>query len=255
MSLKRRFFLGAAAVLAFFSFCMEPALASQAETKEQVLARLDSAAANFHSTSADVEFDTIETEPVPGTDVQKGVVYYERKNNAVRMGVHLSEHDGHPTAKAYTFIGSTFELFEPGINQVTKYVKAGKWEGYVSLGMGASGKGVVTWSVSMATTKPSLPNSRMICLCNRNGHAWVFLQPYSLTGCAPIRVIRLASDKKRPRQLREALPGSDRQFLRGPALSFYIRGLLPSALFEDYVMGMCSMAKSVREARRYRCLP
>ena len=148
MSLKRRFFLGAAAVLAFFSFCMEPALASQAETKEQVLARLDSAAANFHSTSADVEFDTIETEPVPGTDVQKGVVYYERKNNAVRMGVHLSEHDGHPTAKAYTFIGSTFELFEPGINQVTKYVKAGKWEGYVSLGMGASGKDLAAkWDI------------------------------------------------------------------------------------------------------------
>jgi outer membrane lipoprotein-sorting protein len=148
MSLKRRFFLGAAAVLAFFSFCMEPALASQAETKEQVLARLDSAAANFHSTSADVEFDTIETEPVPDTDVQKGVVYYERKNNAVRMGVHLSEHDGHPTAKAYTFIGSTFELFEPGINQVTKYVKAGKWEGYVSLGMGASGKDLAAkWDI------------------------------------------------------------------------------------------------------------
>jgi outer membrane lipoprotein-sorting protein len=148
MSLKRRFFLGAAAVLAFFSFCIEPALASQAETKEQVLARLDSAAANFHSTSADVEFDTIETEPVPDTDVQKGVVYYERKNNAVRMGVHLSEHDGHPTAKAYTFIGSTFELFEPGINQVTKYVKAGKWEGYVSLGMGASGKDLAAkWDI------------------------------------------------------------------------------------------------------------
>ena len=148
MSLKRRFFLGAAAVLAFFSFCMEPALASQAETKEQVLARLDSAAANFHSTSADVEFDTIETEPLPDTDVQKGVVYYERKNNAVRMGVHLSEHDGHPTAKAYTFIGSTFELFEPGINQVTKYVKAGKWEGYVSLGMGASGKDLAAkWDI------------------------------------------------------------------------------------------------------------
>jgi outer membrane lipoprotein-sorting protein len=148
MSLKREFFLGAAAVVAFFSFCIKPALATQVETKEQVLARLDSAAANFHSTSADVEFDTIETEPLPDTDVQKGVVYYERKNNAVRMGVHLSEHDGHPTAKAYTFIGSTFELFEPGINQVTKYVKAGKWEGYVSLGMGASGKDLAAkWDI------------------------------------------------------------------------------------------------------------
>src|ERR1700722_8606426 len=140
MNLKTKFFLGAAVVLAFFSFCAEPALAAQAETKEQVLARLDSAAANFRSTSADVEFDTIETDPVPDTDIQKGVVYYDRKNDAVRMGVHLSEHDGRPTAKAYTFIGGTFELFEPGVNQVTKYAQAGKWESYVILGMGASGK-------------------------------------------------------------------------------------------------------------------
>src|SRR6202041_816360 len=107
-----------AAVLAFFSFCMEPALASQAETKEQVLARLDSAAANFHSTSAEVEFDTIETEPGPDTDVLKGVVYYDRKNDAVRMGVHMSEHDGRPSSKAYTFLGETFQLFEPTVNQL-----------------------------------------------------------------------------------------------------------------------------------------
>lgn len=30
---------------------------------------------------------------------------------------------------------------------------------------------------------------------------------------------------------------------------------LADALFEDYVMGMCAMVKSVREARHYRCLP
>jgi hypothetical protein len=29
----------------------------------------------------------------------------------------------------------------------------------------------------------------------------------------------------------------------------------PDALFEGYVMGICSMADSVREAKRYRCLP
>lgn len=29
----------------------------------------------------------------------------------------------------------------------------------------------------------------------------------------------------------------------------------PDALFEDYVMGICAMVHSVREARQYRCLP
>jgi hypothetical protein len=29
----------------------------------------------------------------------------------------------------------------------------------------------------------------------------------------------------------------------------------PNSLFEDYVMGICAMVHSVREARQYRCLP
>jgi hypothetical protein len=29
----------------------------------------------------------------------------------------------------------------------------------------------------------------------------------------------------------------------------------PDALFEQYVIGICSMAHSVREAKQYRCLP
>ena len=148
MNLKRKFFWGAAAALAFSCLCAGRILEAQTETKEQVLSRLDGAAANFHSTSADVEFDTIETEPIPDTDVQKGVFYYDRKNDLVRMGVHMSEHDGHPSFKAYTFIGDTFQLFEPSVNQLTTYAKAGKWERYVSLGMGASGKDLAAkWDI------------------------------------------------------------------------------------------------------------
>ena len=148
MNLKRKFFWAAALALAFSSLCAGRVLAAQTETKEQVLSQLDSAAANFHSTSADVEFDTIETQPIPDTDVQKGVFYYDRRNDAVRMGVHMSEHDGHPSSKAYTFIGDTFQLFEPTVNQLTTYAKAGKWERYVSLGMGASGKDLAAkWDI------------------------------------------------------------------------------------------------------------
>lgn len=113
-----------------------------------VLDRLDKAAANFHSASADVEFDNITTDPVPDTDVQKGVVYYERKSNGVRMGVHMSEHNGKPSGKAYTYIGGVFKLFEPGPDQVTTFAKAGKYESYVILGMGASGTGLqAKWDI------------------------------------------------------------------------------------------------------------
>ena len=38
------------------------------------------------------------------------------------------------------FSGGVFKLYEPGINQVTTYSKAGRFESYVMLGFGASGK-------------------------------------------------------------------------------------------------------------------
>jgi outer membrane lipoprotein-sorting protein len=116
------------------------ALAATQDDLKSVLDRLNVSAANFHSTSAQVEFDNIETDPVPDTDVQKGVVYYDRKNNSVQMGVHMSEHNGRPSGKAYTYVGGVFKLFEPGVNQVTTFVKASKWESYIDLGFGASGK-------------------------------------------------------------------------------------------------------------------
>ncbi len=140
MDLKIKLGVSAALALAFLPACVAHAFPPQADPKLQVLERLNVSAANFHSTSADVEFDTVETDPVPDTDVQKGVVYYDRKDNAVRMGVHMSQHNGKPSAKTYTYIGGTFKLFEPTVNQVTTFAKAGKWESYVILGFGASGK-------------------------------------------------------------------------------------------------------------------
>jgi outer membrane lipoprotein-sorting protein len=114
--------------------------AGQKEELKEVLHRLDVAAADFHSTSADFEFDTIETDPVYDKDVQKGVVYYERKGRAFQMGVHIAEHNGKPGPKVYTYGNGTFKLFEPGINHVTTYTKAGRFESYVMLAFGASGK-------------------------------------------------------------------------------------------------------------------
>ena len=132
------------------AFLIVPARLVQAQINlKSVLDRLDASAANFHSASADFEFDNISTDPIPDTDVQKGVVYYDRKSNAVRMGVHMSEHNGKPSGKAYTYIGGQFKLFEPLQNQVTTYSKAGKYESYVILGMGASGKDLqAKWDIA-----------------------------------------------------------------------------------------------------------
>ena len=137
MHLRFKLVLAAAVALAFLP--TRAAIAAPQDDLKSVLERLDVAAANFHSATADVEFDTIETDPIPDTDVQKGVVYYDRKERAVRMGVHFNQHNGRPSGKAYTYISGAFKLFEPGVNQVTTYAKAGKFESYVILGFGASG--------------------------------------------------------------------------------------------------------------------
>ena len=132
-----------------------PAFAAPQDDLKGVLDRLNAAAAGFRSTSADVEFDTIETDPVYDKDVQVGIVYYDRKENAFRMGVHITQHNGKPSAKAYTYAGGALKLFEPGVDQVTTYGKAGKWEGYVMLGFGASGKDLqAKWDIKYLGSEP-----------------------------------------------------------------------------------------------------
>lgn len=115
-------------------------VAFAADNVQKVLHELDVAAAGFHSTTADFEFDSIQTDPVPDKDVQKGVVYYERNGNAFQMGVHIREVNGKVVPKVLTISRGVTRLFEKLVNQVTTFTKAGKYESYMELGFGASGK-------------------------------------------------------------------------------------------------------------------
>jgi outer membrane lipoprotein-sorting protein len=115
-------------------------VAFAANDKESVLRSLDAAAANFHSTSAEFQFDSVETDPVPEKDIQKGSVYYERKGKAFQMAAHIREFNGKPAPKVYAYSGGVLKLYEKAINQVTTYSKAGQFESYLMLGFGASGK-------------------------------------------------------------------------------------------------------------------
>jgi len=110
-----------------------------AEDLKSVLTKLDAAAANFRSTSADFEFDSIQTDPVPDTEVQKGTVYYARQGTSFQMAAHIDQDNGKPVPKIYTFSNGVFRLFEKLIDQVTTY-KNEKLGSYLMLGFGASGK-------------------------------------------------------------------------------------------------------------------
>jgi outer membrane lipoprotein-sorting protein len=130
--------------------CGEGYLQAQQTDPKPILDRLNRSAANFHTTAADVEYDTVETDPVPDTDAWKGKVYYERKgSDSVSMGVHFDTHNGKATGKTYTYIGGTFKLYDPGVDQVTTHTGAAKFESYVILGFGASGKDLeAKWDIT-----------------------------------------------------------------------------------------------------------
>lgn len=135
MSLREK--LIAAAALA----CMAlPMRAHAADDLQRVLHDLDVASASFRSTSADFEFDTYQTDPFPEKDTQKGTAYYERKAGAFQMAAHINEMNGKPSPRIYTYAGGVLRLFEPMIDQVTTFKSAGKFESYIMLGFGASGK-------------------------------------------------------------------------------------------------------------------
>src|ERR1039458_746828 len=80
------------------------------KAKDAVLRRLDVAAANFHSTSADFEFDTVTTEPIYDKDVQKGTAYYKREGSSFQMAAHIREVNGKPAPKDLTYAGGKVML-------------------------------------------------------------------------------------------------------------------------------------------------
>lgn len=114
------------------------------------LARLDAAAAHFHSTTADFEFQSVQTEPVPDTEVQKGVVYYRRQGSNFQMGLHINSVDGMPAERIIVCCQQgAIQLYDAKLNQVTKLSKLSQYESYFILGFGASGRDLAQkWDIT-----------------------------------------------------------------------------------------------------------
>ena len=116
---------------------------AQKDLKE-VLQQLDAASANFHSTSADFIFITVQTDPIPDKLAQKGVVYYKRGGKSFQMAAHIrfeAEGDGKdkPVPKDLIYADGKVTFYEKLTNQA--HIKdASKFEGYLLLGFGAGGK-------------------------------------------------------------------------------------------------------------------
>ena len=127
----------------FFALVAAVLLSAQAACADDlktVLQRLDVAAHGFQTTSTHVEFDTIQTDPIPDKDVLTGTAYYERTGNRFQMAAHLTEHNKRLTAMTYIFSGGVLKESDTGKESDAKpYPQASKYESYLMLGFGASG--------------------------------------------------------------------------------------------------------------------
>jgi outer membrane lipoprotein-sorting protein len=135
----------------FIALFLVPSQATcAAQDLDSVLRKLDAAAARFKSTSADFQFDSVQTDPIEEKDTQKGTIYYERNGTSFQMAAHIKDFNGKPAPKVYSYSKGLFKLWEGGnLNQVTTFAKASKFESYLMLGFGASGKEMADkWNIT-----------------------------------------------------------------------------------------------------------
>lgn len=114
--------------------------ARAADNLNSVLAKLNTAAQGFRSTSADVTVVAVTTVPIEDTETQTAQVYYERGAKSFRMAMHIHTVNGQPVQKTYVYADGQLKLWDgPPVDQVTTMTKLSQYEGWFELGFGASG--------------------------------------------------------------------------------------------------------------------
>ena len=102
---------------------------------------MDKTAAAFQSVEAEFEWDQF-AKVVEETTVQKGVMYFRRQGNNIEMAADIRTTDGKPDAKYVLFTGGVVQVYQPKVDQITKY-SAGKnkadFESFLVLGFGGRG--------------------------------------------------------------------------------------------------------------------
>lgn len=119
------------------SFLLAHAAAQQSPI-DQIIQKMDQAAANFRSTEATFEWDQYQ-KVVDETDSQKGKIYFRRSGGGIEMAADVTD----PSPEQVLFSDSKVQIFQPKIEQVTVY-NTGKdkaaVESFLVLGFGGSGK-------------------------------------------------------------------------------------------------------------------
>jgi outer membrane lipoprotein-sorting protein len=133
-----------------------PALA--ADDLDKVLAALDASSAKFKSAQADIDWDNVQTVPVPDDDKQLGTALFARsKDGQMQIAVHLKSDNGTPVQKDLVYAGGVGKLYEARLKQMQVFQvgdKRSELDTFLTLGFGGSGKDLQkSWVVSSAGTE------------------------------------------------------------------------------------------------------
>ena len=111
---------------------------AQAGSLENVLKKMDEAAAHFQSAQADFVWDAYQ-KVVDETDTQTGTVYYRRAGKEIEMLADIKQ----PDRKIVLYKEGKLQVYQPKIEQVMVYpagANRGELESYLVLGFGGSGQ-------------------------------------------------------------------------------------------------------------------
>jgi outer membrane lipoprotein-sorting protein len=109
---------------------------------DKVLSDMDTAAAHFKTAQASFLWDQY-TKVVDEHDTQKGTIYFRRSPKEVEMAADVREHNGQPDKKYILYTGSSVQVFQPSIDQITKYgvgKNKSEVESFLVLGFGGGGQ-------------------------------------------------------------------------------------------------------------------
>ena len=119
--------------------CLALSLVLQQQSPlENVLQKMDAAAADFHTAQADFVWDQYQ-KVVDEHDTQKGTVYYRRAGNEIEMMAQIKE----PDVKFVLYKEGKLQIYQPKIEQVMVFsagANHNEMEGYLVLGFGGSGE-------------------------------------------------------------------------------------------------------------------
>ena len=112
---------------------------------EKVLDQMDTAAAHFKTAQASFDWDQY-TKVVDEHDAQKGTIYFRRQPKEVQMAADITSHNKQPDKKYVLYSGNTIQVFQPGMDQITKYdvgKNKSEVESFLVLGFGGRGHDLV----------------------------------------------------------------------------------------------------------------